>query len=129
MKRKTWKPHIIAMAGFMVFGVLALASANRPPQMDLESDVVGIGNFWWTSSAGVVTITSYVGEDAVIEIPSHFHAMPVTRIGSRAFAARRIANITIPESVTHIGDLAFAFNELTSITMPFATPPRNLPST
>ena len=115
--KKTWIVHVVATAGFIALGALALASATAQPEHFIE-EVVGVGNFWWTSSARVVTVTSYVGTDAVIEIPSHFEGMPVTRIGPRAFAARRIAGITIPDTVTHIDDLAFAFNELTDIIIP-----------
>ncbi|MCL2193312.1 MAG: leucine-rich repeat domain-containing protein [Treponema sp.] len=104
----------------MAFGALALASATAQPEHFIEEveEVVDIGDFWWVSSAGLVTITSYVGTAMSIDIPSQIEGMPVTGIGARAFATRRIAEITIPNSVTHIGELAFAFNELVDITIP-----------
>jgi len=117
MKKKTWKPHVIATAGFMVFGVLALASnCGTTPRSVVPPEVVE--DFLWGSSAGLVTIISYVGMDTSVQVPSEINGMPVARIGARAFAARRIADITIPDTVTHIDEFAFAFNDLVSVTIP-----------
>jgi len=114
--KKTWMPHVIATAGFVLFGALALASANGPPPA-LHIEPVS-DDLWWESSAGLVTITSYVGTDRSVQIPPQIQGMPVTRIGPRSFATRRLTGVTIPNSVTHIDELAFAFNELAAVTIP-----------
>ena len=53
-------------------------------------------------------------------IPNTYNGLPVTSIGSSAFAAcRSITSVTIPDSVTSIGNSAFEdCNDLTHVTIP-----------
>lgn len=53
-------------------------------------------------------------------IPNTYNGLPVTSIGSSAFAAcRSITSVTIPDSVTSIGNSAFEdCNDLTYVTIP-----------
>ncbi len=59
-------------------------------------------------------------ETVEITVPDKIDGLPVTKIGSRAFASNnRLAAITIPEGVTEIADEAFWFNDsLESVELP-----------
>lgn len=118
--KKTRRLHVIATIGFMALGALSLASNCRTQPSPVAAGVAseGIGDFWWRSSAGLVTITSFLGTATSVEIPSEMEEMPVTRIGARSFAARRLTNVTMPSGVTHVEEYAFAFNRLTGVVIP-----------
>ncbi|MDR2941754.1 MAG: leucine-rich repeat domain-containing protein, partial [Treponema sp.] len=87
-----------------------------------------------------VEITYYVGTKTNINIPQRIQKLPVTAIGKRAFAGKKLTGVKIPNGVTvidnfafyenhlskiiipdtvvSIGDAAFAYNELTSVKIP-----------
>jgi hypothetical protein len=72
---------------------------------------------------GTVTITGYTGTERAVSIPSQINSLPVTRIGSSAFAESGLTSVTIPNSVSSIGDYAFFdCNILTTITVDSANP-------
>lgn len=72
-------------------------------------------NYGYTTSAGLITITSYTGTGGVVTIPGTINGMPVVGIGPFAFIGKSsLTSVTIPASVTSIGDSAFAFD--TSLT-------------
>ncbi len=55
-----------------------------------------------------ISIEAYVGNDAVISVPTEIRSMPVTAIGYSAFYGCDILEkIVLPESVTEIGNMAF----------------------
>ncbi len=76
--------------------------------------------FNYTSSNGVVTITGYTGSGGAVTIPSSINGLPVTCIGSYAFAGvTTLTSVTFPTGITNIGLQAFAYcGSLTSITIP-----------
>jgi hypothetical protein len=78
------------------------------------------GDFGGHAYGGKYRITSYSGEDEVVEIPSTINGYPVTEIGATAFTANdRITSVIIPEGVTTIENYAFEYAEnLQSITIP-----------
>jgi len=86
-----------------IFAFLAFAAFGA------ESD-------FWTDGKG--TIRGYSGRDKAIVIPAQIGGIPVTAIGERAFIARGLTSIVIPNSVTSIGEGTFANNKLTSVTIP-----------
>ncbi|MDR2701123.1 MAG: leucine-rich repeat domain-containing protein, partial [Spirochaetaceae bacterium] len=67
-----------------------------------------------------ITITRYIGTKTVVRIPPRIQNLPVTNIGSGAFAyCFSLASVTIPDSVTSIGEDAFFWcTSLTSVTIP-----------
>jgi len=65
-----------------------------------------------------IIITKYLGNEVDIIIPKEIDGLPVTTIGSGAFADNRLTSVTIPDSVIEIGQQAFADNRLTSVTIP-----------
>jgi hypothetical protein len=80
----------------------------------------GENAFFATTSddSASIEITGYVGAEQTVHIPSQLRGLPVTTIGSRAFASSELTNVTIPKSVTAIGNYAFAGNQLTGVTIP-----------
>jgi len=117
MKRK-WMPHVIAIAGFVVFGALALGSATAQPEFGM---IVGADDFEFGVPAddNGVMIIRYLGAARDVQIPTQVHGMPITEIGSQAFfGGAHLASVTIPDSVIHIWDRAFANNRLTNVTIP-----------
>ncbi|MBQ6264250.1 MAG: leucine-rich repeat domain-containing protein [Clostridia bacterium] len=64
--------------------------------------------FAFTVSGGEVTVTDYLGTSPLLEIPAYIGAMPVTRIGARAFYGRTdIESAVLPDTVAFIGESAF----------------------
>ncbi len=68
-----------------------------------------------------ITLTRYIGNDAVVEIKEFYRkGQPTVAIGNSAFSScTRLTGITIPDSVTSIGARAFdGCTALTNITIP-----------
>lgn len=64
--------------------------------------------FTFTTNHGTLTISNYTGSSGIVVIPSATNGLPITAIGSYAFAQRNtVTNITIPGSITNIGPGAF----------------------
>lgn len=74
-------------------------------------------DFLYTIIDSQVEITSYVGNDEEVVIPSEIEGYPVTSIGGYAFEdSEAVTKITIPKEVMNIKDTAFNFCfQLTSI--------------
>ena len=69
---------------------------------------------------GTVKITTYIGEEATVSIPSVINSKKVTIIGEEAFnGCKNIKNITIPNTVKTIESWAFeGCTNLTGLTIP-----------
>jgi hypothetical protein len=71
-----------------------------------------------------VTIAGYSGEIKDVVIPASIEGLPVTEIGERAFAGKKLTSVVFPETLIAIGAGAFSFGEfssqnyITSITLP-----------
>lgn len=76
--------------------------------------------FEWSVSGSSITITDYIGTDTAVIIPASIDGLPVTAIGSYAFAStRKLTSITLPGTITTIGEKAFSYcTGLKSIVMP-----------
>ena len=71
--------------------------------------------FNYKTVGGTITITKYTGTGGAVTIPSTINNLPVTSIGTNAFASCvTLTSVTIPTSVTNIGD--YAFYSCTSLT-------------
>jgi uncharacterized repeat protein (TIGR02543 family) len=78
-----------------------------------------VPGFEYSTSGGKVTITEYTGSGGSVTIPSTINGLPVTAIGSSAFAASSaLTSVVIPSSVTLIKDRAFRSTDLTSVVIP-----------
>jgi hypothetical protein len=69
---------------------------------------------------GAVTITKYLGTNAVVNVPDSIFGLPVVSIATYAFSyANGVQAVTIPNGVTNIGYGAFqACYDLTNVVMP-----------
>jgi hypothetical protein len=94
------------MRHFLALVTALITSGGAPADFEVKGGGNGI------------TITKYIGRDAVVKIPQQIGGKPVTAIGDGAFKDTKLAGVVIPDSVTSIGDEAFADNELMSIDMP-----------
>ena len=76
--------------------------------------------FEWIVTNNEVTITKYIGNDTVVNIPATINGMPVVMIGVNAFAnCAFVTSVTIPNGVTSIGDFAFSScYSLSQVAMP-----------
>jgi BspA type Leucine rich repeat region (6 copies) len=64
--------------------------------------------FLFTTNNGAITITGYTNSPSVLIIPDTINGMPVTSIGTQAFASdTNLTSITIGNNVTNIGQNAF----------------------
>ena len=76
-------------------------------------------DFKYTVSGSTVTITKYVGTEAVVVIPETIEGNPVTVIGNNAFEnCRNITSITLPSTIRTLGVHVFSGTTFTSITIP-----------
>ncbi|MDY0063990.1 MAG: leucine-rich repeat protein [Bacilli bacterium] len=81
-----------------------------------------IYNFTYTISNGEVTITSYIGTDSEVIIPSMIEGLPVKTIGASAFYYNtNFTSVVIPEGIVTIEQFAFHSTSLTSFTIPSTT--------
>ncbi len=72
--------------------------------------------FTYTNVNGMITITGYVGPAGALTIPSRIDGLPVTSIGTYAFAGGAgLTSVTIPASVTNIVAGAFQNNPLGNV--------------
>jgi hypothetical protein len=67
---------------------------------------------------GKGTITRYNGQDTLVVIPVSIGSVRVDAIGRYAFTEKKLASVTIPDSVISIGGYAFGFNQIISVTIP-----------
>jgi hypothetical protein len=97
-----------------------LASPWILPLLMLTLPVAAVeAQYSYTTNNGVVTITQYTGPGGTVTIPAVIAGLPVTSIGTLAFAySTTVTNVTIPNSVTNIGVAAFTdCTRLTSVTI------------
>jgi len=76
------------------------------------------GDYTYTVSGGVATITDYNGTGGDIAIPSTLGGYTVVAIGFMSFWFAPVTSVIIPNSVTLINNSAFAGSALTTITIP-----------
>ncbi|MBN2505196.1 MAG: leucine-rich repeat domain-containing protein [Verrucomicrobia bacterium] len=81
---------------------------------------MGHAQFNCTTNNGTLTITGYTGAGGVVEIPGTIDGLPVTGIGSSAFADNtNLTDVTIADGIASIGWQAFAHStRLTRVTLP-----------
>ncbi|MCX6651300.1 MAG: fibronectin type III domain-containing protein [Methanomassiliicoccales archaeon] len=77
------------------------------------------GDYTYSQSGGLATITGYTGAGGAITIPATLDTYPVVYIGDEAFMMNtNLTSVTIPNSVTKIGQYAFADTiHMTSVTI------------
>ncbi len=111
MKNKVFEVFVCLLL-IGTFFVVPLASISAGDLVD--------GDYTYTVSGGVATITRYNGTSGLITIPSTLGGYPTVHIGDYAFSNRdTLTSVTIPEGVTTIGTWAFgSCPSLTSVNLP-----------
>src|ERR1700677_2426550 len=91
-----------------------------PILLSLMFCAVAPAQFTTSTANGQVTITGYTGSGGAVSIPCAINGLPVTAIGSDAFASgTSITSVKIPNSVTGIGSDAFSgCTSLAAVTIP-----------
>src|SRR5579862_16243 len=84
----------------------------------LAAGVNAQAQFTYTTNNGTITITGYMGPNDGVVIPSTIDGMPVTTVGTNAFFASTLTNVTIPNSVASIEEQAFSGCGLSRVTIP-----------
>lgn len=112
----------ILLAICMVLPFSACGQAPVVVKGDLDAEITGTGKNETFSyniySDGTVGITDYYGGYTNHKIPSEIDGMQVSRIESKAYSAKGLVKVVIPDSVIYIGDSAFEQNrELVSVKM------------
>lgn len=68
------------------------------------------GYFYYIEKEDRITITTYHGNDAELELPAKIENLPVRKIGKKAFMnARQLRRVVLPDSVKKLGEWAFAY--------------------
>jgi len=63
----------------------------------------------YTTNGGALTLSTYAGTSASVNLPSQTYGLPVVSIGASAFAQTlSLTNVTIPATITNLGSQAFA---------------------
>lgn len=63
--------------------------------------------FLYTTTNNQITITKYVGSDAVVSVPQTINGNQVVTIGHMAFANTNVTSVTLPPSIVSIAAQAF----------------------
>ncbi len=94
--------------------------AKAMKSSDNNDLTITVSDFVFDATTG--TITSYVGVDAEVTVPSKINDVDVKVIGENAFGdytvAVRITSVVLPEGITTIGKMAFFKNDITTINIP-----------
>ncbi|BBH18875.1 hypothetical protein Back11_02200 [Paenibacillus baekrokdamisoli] len=104
---------------FICLIIMAMGMVGIWTNSDIREAKAAIEDFVYADNGdGTATITGYNGIVKDVVIPPKIGLLDVTRIGSSAFAMKKLTSVTIPDSVTVIDGFAFGDNKLTSITIP-----------
>jgi hypothetical protein len=101
---------IFGIALFTVTTVLACIQQRYDSGSDFKASPINGGK--------EVEITEYVGNKFEVRIPKKIQNLPVTSIGSGAFAEKNVASVSIPNGVTSIEEAFQSCTSLASVSIP-----------
>ena len=79
------------------------------PALSTEVSAETQGDWTYTVSNGVATVTGYSGKEAVVTVPESFGYYQVTAIGEKAFADNAtMTKVVLPKGLTNIGKYALS---------------------
>ena len=97
---------LLVLLVLMTCGAMAAGGENGGPEAPLSVEP----SDWETDelSDGTLSITGYLGSEAVVSIPEALYGKTVTEIGDYAFSYNDVlTQVGIPDTVTRIGSRAF----------------------
>ena len=115
---------LLNRASHDLFAMAGLQLPLPPPTCHSVGPLANSGaqaqfNFTTNSDGTSVTITSYTGGGGALTIPGTLGGLPVTGIGTNAFAGDAMTAVTMPDSLVSIGDGAFGYCfTLTNVSIP-----------
>ena len=112
MNRKRIVSWILIFAMVIGFAPVNIYASDVPQKQEVTEE----GDFEFDESSG--TIKKYKGTATDVVIPEKIKGVLVKEIGQRAFGAKKLTSVVIPEGVETIGQGAFMGNLFTSIKLP-----------
>ena len=93
-------------------------NASKPDCLSYTAAQANQKGFYFRINGQNCKIMNYKGTDKHVTIPSYINGKPVTVIGVRAFGAKGIESVILPDTLRVIRTEAFADNLMESITFP-----------
>lgn len=112
MNRKRVISWILIFAMVIGFAPVNIYASDVPQKQEVTAE----NDFQFDESSG--TIKKYKGTATDVVIPEKIKGVLVKEIGQRAFGAKKLTSVVIPEGVETIGQGAFMGNLFTSIKLP-----------
>ncbi len=71
------------------------------------------GTLYYVVKEDRITVTTYHGNDSVVELPAKINGLPVRKVGKKAFMnSRQLRRIVVPDTVKKLSEWAFAYCDL-----------------
>lgn len=112
MNKKRIVSWILIFAMVIGFAPVNIYASDVPQKQEVTAE----SDFEFDESSG--TIKKYKGTATDVVIPEKIKGVLVKEIGQRAFGAKKLTSVVIPEGVETIGEGAFMGNLLTTIKLP-----------
>jgi hypothetical protein len=110
---------MLKRAALRTMALLVFLTAVWIPVPGQQAEAALSGDFSYMDNGdGTAAITSYMGTNTDVIIPSALDGLTVTGIGQAAFFSDNLTSVVIPNTVTSIGKSAFTNNRLTSLIIP-----------
>lgn len=113
------KANIAAKEEYLATETTATYTIVNRTEFEKEGIVYAVTT---TEQTPTVEVIDYTVDSKEVSIPSNVNdagiTYTVTSIGTKAFHAKRLTSIQLPNSIVKIGSNAFAFNDFTAIALP-----------
>ena len=120
-----WSGVKDVIAGIRIKGNTRETEESEPAYApdDAGPDIITSGDYEYyvNDDAMTVTVSDYIGEEEVVEIPAEIDGYQVTDIGAQAFSYKNMKSLSFPEGIRSIGERAFEYCEIPEIMIPAGT--------